>query len=52
MAVKKYISISLKKLSLQELIKTETFLSKVVDLEIDGAAEKVLPKDITYDPVY
>jgi large subunit ribosomal protein L25 len=45
------ISISLKKLSLQELIKTETFMSKVVNLEIDGNAEKALPKDIAYDPV-
>jgi len=26
-------------------------MSKVVDLEIDGNAEKVLPKDIAYDPV-
>jgi len=42
---------SLKKLSIQDLIKTETFMSKVVDLEIDGNAEKVLPKDIAYDPV-
>jgi len=48
---KNNISISLKKLSLQDLIKTETFMSKVFDLEIDGAAEKVLPKDISYDPV-
>ena len=48
---KNNISISLKKLSLQDLIKTETFMSKVFDLEIDGAAEKVLPKDIAYDPV-
>ena len=45
------INISLKKLSLQELIKTETFMSNVVNLEIDGNAEKVLPKDIAYDPV-
>ena len=45
------INISLKKLSIQDLIKTETFMSKVVDLEIDGNAEKVLPKDIAYDPV-
>ena len=45
------ISISLKKLSLQELIQTETFMSKVVNLEIDGNAEKALPKDIAYDPV-
>jgi len=45
------INISLKKMSLQELIKTETFMSNVVNLEIDGSAEKVLPKDIAYDPV-
>ena len=48
---KNNISISLKKLSIQDLIKTETFMSKVVDLEIDGNAEKALPKDIAYDPV-
>ena len=48
---KKNISISLKKLHLQDIIKTETFMSKVVDLDIDGNLEKVLPKDITYDPV-
>ena len=45
------LSISLKKLHLQDLIKTGTFLSKVVDLEIDGSTEKVLPKDISYHPV-
>ena len=48
---KNNINISLKKLSIQDLIKTETFMSKVVDLEIDGNAEKVLPKDIAYDPL-
>ena len=48
---KNNINISLQKLSIQDLIKTETFMSKVVDLEIDGNAEKVLPKDIAYDPV-
>ena len=48
---KNNINISLKKLSIQDLIKTETFMSKVVDLEIDGNAEKVLPKDVAYDPV-
>jgi large subunit ribosomal protein L25 len=26
-------------------------MSKVFDLEIDGSAEKVLPRDISYDPV-
>ena len=48
---KNNICISLKKLHLQNIIKTETFMSKVVDLDIDGNLEKVLPKDITYDPV-
>ena len=45
------INISLKKLHLKDIIKTETFMSKVVDLDIDGNLEKVLPKDITYDPI-
>ena len=45
------LSLSLKKLHLQDLIRSETFMSKVVDLEIDGSTEKVLPKDVSYDPV-
>ena len=48
---KSNLNISLKKLHLQDLIKTETFTSKVVDLDIDGSSEKVLPRDISYDPV-
>jgi len=48
---KNNICISLKKLHLRDIIKTETFMSKVVDLDIDGNLEKVLPKDITYDPL-
>jgi len=48
---KNNICISLKKLHLQDIIKTETFMSKVVDLDIDGNLEKALPKDITYDPL-
>ena len=45
------LNISLKKLQLQNFIKKETFMSKVVDLDIDGNPEKVLPRDIAYDPV-
>jgi len=45
------ISISLKKLHLKDIINTETFMSKVMDLEIDGDQEKVLPRDIAYDPI-
>ncbi len=48
---KNNINISLKKLYLKDIIKTETFMSKVVDLDIDGNSEKVLPRDVAYDPV-
>ena len=48
---KNNLNISLKKIHLQNLIKTETFMSKVFNLDIDGNAEKALPRDIAYDPV-
>ena len=48
---KNNLNISLKKLHLREIIKTETFMSKVFDLEIDGNPEKVLPREVAYDPV-
>ena len=48
---KSNLNISLKKLHLQDLIRTETFMSKVFDLDIDGNPEKVLPRQIAYDPV-
>tara|TARA_B100001123_G_scaffold339561_1_gene384621 strand:+ start:270 stop:1076 length:807 start_codon:yes stop_codon:yes gene_type:complete len=48
---KSNLNISLKKLHLQDLIKTETFMSKVFDLDIDGSPEKVLPREVAYDPV-
>ena len=48
---KSNLKISIKKLHLQDFIKTETFMSKIFDMEIDGNAEKVLPRDIAYDPV-
>ena len=48
---KNNLNISLKKLSLQDLMKTETFMSKVFNLDIDGSPEKVLPRAIAYDPV-
>jgi len=48
---KNNLNISLKKLHLQNLIKTETFMSKVFNLDIDGSAEKALPRDIAYDPL-
>ena len=48
---KNNLNISLKKLELQNVIQTETFMSKVFDLDIDGASEKALPRDIAYDPI-
>ena len=48
---KSNLNISLKKLQFQDLIRTETFMSKVLDLDINGNPEKVLPRDIAYDPV-
>ena len=48
---KNNINISLKKLHLKDVIKTETFMSRVFDLDIDGSPEKVLPREIAYDPV-
>ncbi len=48
---KSNLKISIKKLHLQDFIKTDTFMSKIFDMEIDGSAEKVLPRDISYDPV-
>ena len=48
---KNNINLSLKKLHLKDIIKTETFMSKVFNLDIDGSPEKVLPRDVAYDPV-
>jgi len=48
---KSNLNISLKKLHLQDIVKTETFMSKIFDLDIDGKPEKVLPREIAYDPV-
>ena len=48
---KNNLNISLKKLHLQDLIRTETFMSKVFNLDIDGNSEKVLPREVAYDPV-
>ena len=45
------INIALKKLHLAEIIKTETFMSKVFDMDIEGSSEKVLPREIAYDPI-
>jgi len=48
---KSNLNISLKKINLKNLIGTDTFMSSVFDLDIDGTAEKALPREIAYDPI-
>ena len=48
---KNNLNISLKKLHLNELLKTETFMSKVFELEIDGQSKKALPREVSWDPI-
>ena len=48
---KNNINISLKKIHLKDIINTETFMSKVYDLDIDGSKEKVVPRDVSFDPM-
>jgi large subunit ribosomal protein L25 len=48
---KNNISLSLNKLHIKDIIKTETFMSKVVDMDIEGNTEKVIPREIAYDPL-
>lgn len=43
------LSISLEKKPLKDIIKTESFKSKVFNLDIDGKSEKAVPRDIAYD---
>ena len=48
---KNNINISLKKIHLKDIINTETFMSKVYDLDIDGSKERVLPRDVSFHPI-
>ena len=48
---KNNLNINLKKLNILNLIKTETFMSKVFELDIDGSSEKALAREIAYDPI-
>ena len=48
---KKNLPISLKKTILKDIIKTDSFMSSVFDLDIDGSSEKALPRDVAYDPL-
>ena len=43
--------ISSNKNLIKNLIGSENFLSNILDIDIEGKKEKVLPKDISYDPI-
>ena len=43
--------ISLNKNSIKNLIDSENFFSVILNLKVDGKEEKVLPRDISFDPL-
>tara|TARA_S200000501_G_C20855250_1_gene757454 strand:- start:1864 stop:2616 length:753 start_codon:yes stop_codon:yes gene_type:complete len=43
--------ISIQKKDIKNIINSETFLSKVLEIEIEGKKEKVLPRDVAYHVV-
>ncbi len=45
------LKISIEKKAARDIINSDNFLSKVLELEIDGKKEKVLPRDIAYHVV-
>ncbi len=44
-------NISISKKEVSNIINSDTFLSKVLELEVDGKKEKVIPRDIAYHVV-
>ena len=44
-------NISISKKEISNIINSETFLSKVLELDIDGKKEKVIPRDVDYHVV-
>tara|TARA_B100001559_G_scaffold160372_1_gene134582 strand:- start:188 stop:940 length:753 start_codon:yes stop_codon:yes gene_type:complete len=44
-------NISINKKELSKIINSDTFLSKVLEIEIDGKIEKVIPRDVAYNVV-
>ena len=44
-------NISIEQKDIKNLIHSDTFLSKVLDLEVDGKKEKVIPRDIAFNIV-
>ena len=44
-------NISVSKKDFSNIINSDTFLSKVLEIEIDGKKEKVIPRDVAYHVV-
>ena len=44
-------NISVRKKEIQSLVNSDTFLSKVLELDIDGKKEKVIPRDVAFHVV-
>ena len=44
-------NISVQKKDLKNLVNSDTFLSKVLELDIDGKKEKVIPRDVAFNVV-
>ena len=44
-------NISVSKKEISNIINSETFLSKVLEIEVDGKKEKVIPRDVSYHVV-
>ena len=47
----KNLNISIQKKEIKNMINSDTFLSKVLELEINGKKEKVIPRDIAFNVV-
>ena len=41
-------NISIEKKAIKSIVNSDTFLSKVLELNIDGKKEKVIPRDVAY----
>ena len=44
-------NISIQKKEIKNLVNSETFLSKVLELDIDGKKEKVIPRDVAFNVI-
>ncbi len=44
-------NISVSKKEISNIINSDTFLSKVLEIEVDGKKEKVIPRDVSYNVV-